>query len=200
MPTHLEIEFKSLLSMPEYERLQKLFSHVKPVTQTNYYFDTKDLKMRENHLSLRIRCFSETAEMTLKVPQEVGNLEYNIDVPLVEAKSLIENKSLVKCQQNISSICDIIAERGLTFSDITCIGSLRTTRREYQMSIGLAALDFNEYLGTSDYEFELEVENDKQGQNDFDEFLEKNGIEFRYARSKVVRFLDTLKHKSREKD
>ncbi|MDR0299617.1 MAG: CYTH domain-containing protein [Streptococcaceae bacterium] len=197
MPTHLEIEYKSLLSMPEYEQLMKLFSHIKPVSQTNFYFDTEDLKLRENRLALRIRCFATSAEMTLKVPQEVGNIEHNIDIPLNEAKSMIENKSLSKCLQNISSIRDIIEDHGLIFDNITCIGSLKTTRREYQIPIGLVALDYNEYLGTSDYELELEVEDNTQGQKDFNDFLEKNGIEFRYARSKVVRFLDTLRHKKR---
>ncbi|MDR2975810.1 MAG: CYTH domain-containing protein [Streptococcaceae bacterium] len=197
MPTQLEIEFKSLLSMPEFERLSKLFSHVKPVVQTNYYFDTESLVLRENRLALRIRCFSHSAEMTLKVPQEVGNIEHNIDLPLDTAKTLISLKSLVDCPVDISEILQIIDNYQVDFKTLTCIGCLKTTRQEYQMPIGLAALDVNEYLGTSDYEFELEVEEAQQGQKDFNSFLEKNNIEFRYARSKVVRFLDTLRHKNK---
>lgn len=198
MPIHLEIEFKSLLSMPEFERLSRLFSHIKPIVQTNFYFDTENLKLRENRLALRIRCFSNAAELTLKVPQKVGNIEHNIDLPLETAKSLVEARSLVDCPVDISEISRIIDDYDIDFAQITCIGWLKTTRREYQMPIGLAALDNNEYLGTSDYELELEVEEAEQGKEDFNSFLEKNGIEYRYARSKVVRFLDTLRYKNRQ--
>ncbi|GAB2024729.1 CYTH domain-containing protein [Lactovum odontotermitis] len=198
MPIHLEIEFKSLLSMPEFERLSRLFSHIKPIVQTNFYFDTENLKLRENRLALRIRCFSDAAELTLKVPQKVGNIEHNIDLPLETAKSLVEARSLTDCPVDISEISRIIDSYDIDFAQITCIGWLKTTRREYQMPIGLAALDNNEYLGTSDYELELEVEEAEQGKEDFNNFLEKNGIEYRYARSKVVRFLDTLRYKNRQ--
>ncbi|MFV0555948.1 MAG: CYTH domain-containing protein [Lactovum sp.] len=195
MPTHLEIEYKSLLSLSEFEKLETLFSHVKPIQQVNYYFDSEDLILREKRLALRIRCFSESAELTLKVPQEVGNIEHNIELPLKEAKRFISQKSLLNGKEDISEIINLIKSANVDLNSITCIGSLKTIRREYQMPIGLAALDQNEYLGTSDFEFELEVKDNQKGQEDFLSFLEKNNIEFRYARSKVVRFLDTLRYK-----
>ena len=52
---HLEIEYKTLLTKDEYNRLAMLFSHVTPVTQTNYYIDTPQSDMRSKKLSLRIR-------------------------------------------------------------------------------------------------------------------------------------------------
>ena len=42
---HLEIEYKTLLTKDEYNRLAMLFSHVTPVTQTNYYIDTPQSDM-----------------------------------------------------------------------------------------------------------------------------------------------------------
>jgi uncharacterized protein YjbK len=194
MPQNLEIEFKTLLSLPEYDRLMMRFSHISPVRQTNYYFDSKDLQLREKRLALRIRTFDKAAEMTLKVPQEIGNIEYNIDLTLECAKNLIAQKSLLDCPVDLSEVFDVLKANALDISVITCIGSLTTIRREYQIPIGKAALDTNEYLGTSDYEFELEVRDNDQGQKDFDAFLLSNDIEFRYARSKVVRFLDTKRH------
>ena len=79
MSTNLEIEYKSLLSLAEYDQLKNLFTHVTPVRQTNHYLDSKDFKLRKKKLALRIRTFDKSAEMTLKVPQEVGNIVYNID-------------------------------------------------------------------------------------------------------------------------
>lgn len=46
---HLEIEFKTLLTKDEYNRLAMLFSHVTPVTQTNYYIDTPQSDMRSKN-------------------------------------------------------------------------------------------------------------------------------------------------------
>lgn len=50
---HLEIEYKTLLTKDEYNRLAVLFSHVTPVTQTNYYIDTPQGDMRNKRLSDR---------------------------------------------------------------------------------------------------------------------------------------------------
>lgn len=77
---------------------------------------------------------------------------------------------------------------------ITLIGSLTTIRYEQHLPIGLAALDKNDYLGHTDYELELEVTDSEQGKKDFLAFLKKNHIEFRFSKSKVVRFLDCLRH------
>ena len=50
MQTNLEIEYKTLLSLSEFDQLGKRFSHVAPVRQTNHQFDTPDLKLRANKL------------------------------------------------------------------------------------------------------------------------------------------------------
>lgn len=60
-------------------------------------------------------------------------------------------------------------------------------------SIGLMALDSNQYADIKDYELELEVENAEKGKKDFDDFLAQHDIDFKYAKSKVARFSATLK-------
>lgn len=194
MSTNLEIEFKSLLSMAEYDKLKTLFSHVAPVRQTNHYLDSKDFKLRKKKLALRIRTFDHEAEMTLKVPQEIGNIEYNVPLTLEEAQQLLGEKSITCGKTDLSEIHDILQDKGIDLEEVTLIGSLTTIRYEQQLPIGLAALDKNNYLGHSDYELELEVEDGVQGKKDFFDFLEKHDIEFRFSKSKVVRFLDCLRH------
>ena len=104
MSTNLEIEYKSLLSLAEYDQLKKLFTHVTPVRQTNHYLDSKDFKLRKKKLALRIRTFDKSAEMTLKVPQEVGNIEYNIDLSLEEAQQLLGERNIVCGETDLSEI------------------------------------------------------------------------------------------------
>ena len=69
--------------------------------------------------------------------------------------------------------------------------------KEYQTNIGLMALDVNVYADKKDYELELEVSDAEKGKDDFDAFLKENNIDFKYAKSKVARFVATLK---RDKD
>lgn len=190
----MEIEYKSLLSLAEYDQLKKRFTHVSPIRQTNHYLDSKDFKLRKKKLALRIRTFDKSAEMTLKVPQEVGNIEYNIALSLEEAQYLLGERSITCGQTDLSEICELLVERDVDLDEITLIGSLTTIRYEQHLPIGLAALDKNDYLGHTDYELELEVEDSTQGKKDFFEYLEKNKIEYRFSKSKVVRFLDCLRH------
>ncbi|ABJ72013.1 hypothetical protein RU89_GL002381 [Lactococcus cremoris] len=182
------------MSLAEYDQLKKLFTHVTPVRQTNHYLDSKDFKLRKKKLALRIRTFDKSAEMTLKVPQEVGNIEYNIDLSLEEAQQLLGERNIVCGATDLSEICELLTARDINLEEITLIGSLTTIRYEQHLPIGLAALDKNDYLGHTDYELELEVDDSKQGKKDFFDFLDKNRVEYRFSKSKVVRFLDCLRH------
>ncbi|CCK19682.1 CYTH domain-containing protein [Lactococcus laudensis] len=192
MQTNLEIEYKTLLSLSEFDQLGKRFSHIAPVRQTNHYFDTPDLRLRGNKLSLRIRTFDNAAEMTLKIPQKVGNLEHNIALTSEEAMAILATKRLPQNCINIQSILEILNSYEINISAIHVLGSLTTTRREYETNIGLMALDKNEYSGKLDYELELEVADALSGEKNFNHFLKDNQIEYRYARSKVVRFLESI--------
>ena len=74
---HFEIEYKTLLTKNEYQQLLPLFSKIKATKQINYYIDTADFSIRDAKMALRIRTFETRAELTLKIPQQVGNMEYN---------------------------------------------------------------------------------------------------------------------------
>ena len=95
---HLEIEYKTLLTKDEYNRLAVLFSHVTPVTQTNYYIDTPQGDMRNKRLSLRIRTLPTHGELTLKIPEKVGNMEYNVTMDCSEAKAMTKSLDFPECQ------------------------------------------------------------------------------------------------------
>ncbi|MGT2887383.1 CYTH domain-containing protein [Streptococcus didelphis] len=185
--SELEIEFKSLLTKDEYQRLLKQMSHIKPISQTNYYIDTPDYALKAAHMSLRIRTLQSKAEMTLKVPEENGNREYNLSLELQEAKDLIAS-----CHIPDSPALDIMKKAGIPLSQLRNFGSLTTIRRESITPIGKMALDYNHYLSTIDYELELEVDNPLKGQEDFHNFLSENKIAFKYAKSKVARFTKAL--------
>lgn len=185
---HLEIEYKTMLNKAEYQRMASLFSHITPVTQTNYYFDTDDFIMRKKRLSLRIRTFEKSAELTLKIPREVGALEHNIQLSKDQARTIIDS-----CDFPDNAIKDLLLENGVDCDHLKNLGHLTTIRREMKTPIGLMALDKNNYSDRIDYELELEVADATQGKKDFETFLNDNNIDLKYAKSKVARFCSTLK-------
>ncbi|MGV3087580.1 CYTH domain-containing protein [Streptococcus suis] len=188
MKNHLEIEYKTLLTKSEYLRLLPDFADVKPVMQTNHYIDTPDLDMKSNRFSLRIRTFEDMAELTLKIPQEIGNQEYNQDLDIDTARKLLTNFQLPKGQ-----ITDIISATGVPLDNLAVWGSLTTKRYEKETSIGLMALDENDYAGIHDYELEVEVADAEEGKILFDDYLKKQSIQFKYASSKVARTAAQIK-------
>ena len=72
---HLEIEYKTLLDKEEYQSLLPLFADTELVVQTNHYIDTPDQLIRKEKMALRVRTFTDQAELTLKVPEAVGHFE-----------------------------------------------------------------------------------------------------------------------------
>ncbi|MFS9370334.1 CYTH domain-containing protein [Streptococcus infantis] len=185
---HLEIEMKTLLNQDEYKKLQTHFSGVTPITQKNYYLDTPDFYLRKHKIAMRIRTFENSAELTIKIPQKVGNMEYNQDLSLEKA-----NHCLKECKLPQGMILDELTSRGLSTSGWVVLGCLTTVRYEKQTPIGLMALDQSQYFDIVDYELELEVEDGKQGSLDFQEFLQVNKIHYKKAPSKLVRFIENMK-------
>ncbi|MGT2836465.1 CYTH domain-containing protein [Streptococcus macacae] len=190
---HLEIEFKTLLTQKEFKSIEKQLQEVEPIVQTNYYFDTESFDLKYHKMSLRIRIFNDKAELTLKIPQAVGNFEYNHYLTVSEAERMIDTNDIHNTFWDSDlELMQPIKEAGIELTDLKLLGSLTTTRREISTKIGLMALDYNYYGGFEDYELELEVNEAEKGKRDFKAFLESNNIKFKYAKSKVARFSATL--------
>lgn len=184
---HLEIEFKSMLSQDDFEKLLPLFDAVTPVRQTNHYFDTADWQLRELRSSLRIRTFDDAAELTLKISQEVGNMEYNQALSLTEANVILAGGEIPDGQ-----IAQELSKEGIDPTKLHVLGSLTTVRREIKHEIGLLALDESHYFDITDYELEVEVQDAPAGEQAFFHFLQEQGIEYKFAKSKIARFAQNL--------
>ena len=186
---HLEIELKTLLKKDEYEHLKEQFTGITPVLQKNYYIDTPNFELREKKVAMRIRTFEDWAELTLKVPQSVGNMEYNQKLQLKDAENYLSKEELPQ-----GAVLDELAKHGIQSKKWQVLGCLTTLRYEMQTAIGLMALDESHYFSITDYELELEVENHEQGKQDFQQFLEENQIDYQKAPSKLVRFVKSMKN------
>lgn len=184
---HLEIEFKNMLNYESYALLKSLyFKDVSPFTQTNFYMDTEDFKLRDKHISLRIRDAGKVKEMTLKIPQQIGVMEYNI--PLDDS---LLTQDFFEVETLSEPIRSELIRRDI-HAPLKVFGALSTERMETEYESGLLVLDASAYLDTEDFELEYEVSDYDSGKQIFDNLLKQHNIPVSVSKNKVQRFYDHL--------
>lgn len=183
---HLEIEYKTLLDKEEYQSLLPLFADTELVVQTNHYIDTPDQLIRKEKMALRVRTFTNQAELTLKVPETVGHFEYNQTLSQKETQAILQHQQFPD-----GEIKDLLDSKGISIEQLSVWGSLTTERFEKETAAGLVALDHSLYLDTEDYELEIEVETAEQEEN-FHQFITDHGIVYKAAKNKIARLAERL--------
>lgn len=186
--THLEIEFKTMLTKEEHDRLLQLFADISPISQTNYYIESDQQSIRHAHMAFRVRTFNHReAELTLKIPQEVGSLELNQNLTPEETENILQNNKFPT-----GEILETLLQKEIPIQDLKILGSLETIRYEKEDEIGLLALDESHYLGKTDFELEVEVEDFEKGKENFLNFLKQHKIDYKPSKSKIARFSENL--------
>ena len=174
MYTNLEIEFKCKIDKETYLKLLKEFYLANYVNkQTNYYFDTLDYKLRNKHITLRIREKEYNVKLTLKTNVSEGILEKNIILYKNDAKKMIEegfNASIIGINEVVYNVA-----------------KLTTYRVKMDYKGGVLFFDKNIYYQTVDYEIEYEVTDKEEGYKVFLEFLKEREIPLVQTESKIAR-------------
>ena len=178
---HLEIEYKTLLDKVEYQSLLPLFADTELVVQTNHYIDTPDQLIRKEKMALRVRTFTDQAELTLKVPEAVGHFEYNQDLSPEETEAILQHQQFPD-----GEIKNLLISKEIPVEQLAVWGSLTK-----ETAAGLVALDHSLYLDTQDYELESEVETAEQEEN-FHQFIKEHGIVYKAAKNKIARLAERL--------
>lgn len=182
----LEIEFKNLLSYEEFDHLkQSLFNDVEGFTQTNFYIDTPQFDLKNAKIALRIRDIGTQKEMTLKIPEQVGIMEYN---GLVDEHITIEE--FIQIDNVPQHILDELTSRNIPVNQLKIFGALSTERYINPYASGTLFLDASHYLDQSDFEIEYEVTDYEKGKQEFNALLETYNIQPTEVRNKVQRFYD----------
>lgn len=186
MATNNEIEFKQLLSEDDYQAIYNTyFFNIKPFSQTNYYIDTLNFDLKSHQSALRIRVKDDSYEMTLKVPAEVGLMEYNFDT-MVEPKL---NKH-IKRQDLPQDILNQLLRMDVDIDALIVLGDLTTERIEKEINGNLLVLDKNYYLDFQDFELEYEVNDYNEGLVQFESILNQFNINHKIPNNKVHRFFN----------
>lgn len=149
----LEYELKCLLNITQYhECLQILQSYEfkKAFIQTNYYYDTKNLDLHKNDITLRIRQIESLYRLQIKIPQndtDLINVSKEVEREIYEVPLQLELKEY-----------GLVGELPDVKSNIFMLGALKTFRQSFitcgsQLKIDV---DKNMFLGNIDYEVEIE--------------------------------------------
>lgn len=186
MSKEIEIEFKSMLTNDEYERLLHYYTITNDqfVIQTNLYFDTVDFQLKQQGMGLRIRRFAEKAEATLKVPQSISLLEITDTLTLADTEQALQNN------QFTSKAIEILAQLhnlAISLTDLHLIGQLTTKRVEFMIPEGKLALDESWYSDQHDFELEIEVPDASYGEAEFKQLLNNFQLPYRKTQNKIVR-------------
>lgn len=185
MTQEVEIEFKSMLTKDEYEKLIRAYKLENQVRwQANDYFDTPSFQLKKQGAALRIREKKHGQVLTLKQPNEVGLLETHASITEEEAEDLFKY-GIIHDDQMKQALAPFQLNAALEH-----LGRLETNRAEHQTEDGLLVLDESHYLETTDYEIEFEVTNEEAGKRAFERLLAEHGLPYRPAKNKIVRFME----------
>lgn len=182
MHKNKEIEFKTFIDEKQYNDLLKEFEIENNIfTQVNHYFDTPDTKLLNEKTVLRIREKGKNFKLTKKTRAEVGADETHIFINQAKAQELIKNgfdASIIGLPYHVDKIAE-----------------LTTYRATAPYKDGTLFFDKSSYYGKVDYEIEYEVDDVKQGQLDFDDFLKAHKITFKESIRKSKRAFDNRDNK-----
>lgn len=181
MKQNLEIEYKTLLTIDEYNQLLKtFFRNATSHQQINTYFDTDTFDLLKENKMIRIRHLGRVQEFTMKVPMsEHSVLEHSF----TQEEILSDDPKIIEFLKSINIDKPI---HPISKSD-----TLRTT---LVTDYGEFAVDQTTYDQSIDYELELEMfDASVNGEELFFDFLEKHSINYKPASPKFLRSLYDFK-------
>ncbi|MBC6314185.1 CYTH domain-containing protein [Listeria grandensis] len=189
MSKELEIEFKNMLIEDEYQLLIHEFRLEDKdfFTQTNYYFDTSEFKLKEKLAALRIRKRAVNYELTLKTPEQIGLLETTQILAEDQVTAILDGANIP-----VGQVRDTLKALGIDHESLLLFGSLTTTRAEIPYKNGLLVFDKSFYSDTHDFELEYEVPDFEKGQILFDLFLSDHNIPKRPTKNKIIRLYEAV--------
>lgn len=170
-----EIEFENrvLISEEKYFEIAsdffRIHPHLRVINQRNQYFDSDDLKLRNLHMTLRIRSIrGQGAVLTLKTKGEKGDIELTQSLTYFQHHALVKYSYFPK-----GKIVETIRSMGIPLSDIKYQVDLLTRRMQIDKDGYNYCIDKNVYNGITDYNIEVEASSREEAKKIMDELGKK---------------------------
>ena len=177
----LETEFKSMLTEEAYKQLESMFEWDEIKEQINSYYSDPSLLLKSNGITLRVRTKDGVNKIQVKVHK-------NADSPLqICEESEFETDGIPESfsAEEVKNMTGVETPASL-------LGSLTTLRHSLMYTDGVEiCLDKSDYLGTTDYEIEIEYTSEIP--DSLKETLSGAGVKFSApAVGKCTRFMVRL--------
>jgi uncharacterized protein YjbK len=155
-------EFESRIMLKEEEYLEivsfymREYPNQKFIQNTNVYFDSEDLYLRQKHITLRVRIINDVrSELTCKIKGNNGDQEINDDLTKNEMEQLINEN--VFPDGNVKKHLLTLTH---PLSSYKPIATLYNRRLEIAFNDHLLVIDKNTYGQVTDYNLEIETNDD----------------------------------------
>ncbi len=176
MDKNIEVEYKTLLSFAEFERLRAHFPDRLLIDQTNTYYDTADRQLSAQKIACRIREVNGRCEATVKIKNNGDLIEHTL---LTEA-----NDPVIFTVPEFMELWKSANINGTLLP----IGQCHTRREMVVDALGELCFDTNTYRGITDYEIEYEVKSEFETSfHRFMRILAIENIEYVPSSSKMKR-------------
>ena len=154
--TQKEYETRLMLTEEQYFFIVTYYMNIQPnkhfLQNTNHYFDTDDLYLRDHHMTLRVRTINDVkSELTLKIKGEDGDEEVTDGLSPKEQELLLE--------QNIfpyGQVRNRLMLLPYPLDKYHRITSLYNRRLEIEFDDHTLVVDKNTYEDEVDYNLEIE--------------------------------------------
>lgn len=182
------VEFKTLLSKTEYNKLCKKYANSPSNLQINYYFDTPRFTLKASDIGLRIRK-RDKYEINLKRKKGYQLQEIDEEVSEEIFKQFLKD-GIIPSEAISLELSEIIKGQ-----NVINYMSLSTFRITFPYLNGTINIDKCDYVDTTDYELLFEGINYDESKRTFIEFVKENGIAYKKSQPKIKRAYDALKRK-----
>lgn len=183
-----EIEFKTLLTKAEYDRLSKLFGNKPSNLQINYYFDTSRFTLKASKIGLRVRK-RDKYELTLKRKKGYALQEINEILTEEQFNNLLETGVIPSDAIN-NELSEII--KGQLVKNYMTLSTFRIT---FPYKKGRISIDKCNYVDSEDYELEYEATSYEEGRREFVTLVKELGVIYKKSQPKIQRAYDALRRK-----
>ena len=152
-----EYESRIMLTESEYFEIVSHFMRLYPnkhfLKNVNIYFDTEDLYLRKNHITLRIRIINDVkCELTLKKTGTNGDDEINDTINLSQADAIVKGEYFPD-----GEVKNYLLSLPYTLNLYKQITTLTNLRLEIENEDHLLVIDKNSYGEIVDYNLEIEA-------------------------------------------
>ena len=169
-----EFESRIMLTSDEYLSIVSFYMKLYPnkhfLQNTNFYFDSDELFLRKQGITLRMRVINDlSSELTLKVKGNDGDLEINDPLNLNQYKLLKENNIFPD-----GEVKKYLLALPYSLSEYKPVAVLYNRRLEIENEDHLLVIDKNAYGNIVDYNLEIETkDNIETAQKYLKEYIDK---------------------------